>query len=36
MLSGPFALVGEDILKSFRGAADMVNMPGARAWQKAD
>ena len=25
MLSGPFALVGEDILKSFRGAADMAN-----------
>ena len=28
MLSGPFALVGEDILKSFRGAADMVNAQG--------
>lgn len=29
MLSGPFALVGEDILKSFRGAADMVNAQGS-------
>lgn len=34
MLSGPFALVGEDILKSFRGAADMVNAQGGALGNK--
>ena len=34
MLSGPFALVGEDILKSFRGVADMVNARGGALGNK--